>query len=118
MTAVMDDEREIDLSRWKQAAIERWWLVAAGLVAGIVIGAIYSLAGGSVWQASVLLAPGQAFSPNGSPVLVYQSSPRNINNIATSESALERAARAAHIPVAALRGHVSTQSLSTGLGSS
>jgi capsular polysaccharide biosynthesis protein len=120
VTAVtdMDAEREIDLGRWKQAAVDRWWLVAAGLVAGIVVGALYSLSGGSVWQASVLIAPGQAFSPNGSPVLVYQSSPRNINDIATSESALEKVARKVHVPVSELRGHVSTQSLSTGLGSS
>ena len=120
MTAVTDAgaEREIDLSRWKQAAVERWWLVAAGLVAGVVVGAVYSLSGGSVWQASVLIAPGQAFSPNGSPVLVYQSSPRNINEIATSESALRRVAAKAHVPVSELRGHVSTQSLSTGLGTS
>jgi len=111
-------EREIDLARWKQAVVERWWIVVAGMVAGIVVGALYSLSGGSVWEASVLIAPGQAFSPNGSPVLVYQSSPRNINVIATSESALERAAKAARVPVSSLRGHVSTQSISTGLGSS
>jgi capsular polysaccharide biosynthesis protein len=114
----IDAEREIDLGRWKQAAFERWWLVAAGLVAGVVVGAVYSLSGGSVWQASVLIAPGQAFSPNGSPVLVYQSSPRNINEIATSESSLEKVARKSHVPISDLRGHVSTQSLSTGLGSS
>ena len=89
-------EREIDLSRWRDALVNRWWLVAAGLVAGILVGGVYSLSGGSVWEASVLLSPGQAFSPNGSPVLVYQSSPRSINEIATSESALERAAAKAH----------------------
>jgi capsular polysaccharide biosynthesis protein len=111
-------EREIDLGRWKQAVVERWWIVVVGLVAGIVAGGLFSLSGGSVYQASVLIAPGQAFSPNGSPVLVYQSSPRNINDIATSESALEKAARAAHVPVRDLRGHVTTQSLSTGIGSS
>jgi capsular polysaccharide biosynthesis protein len=111
-------EREIDLARWKQAVVERWWIVAAGVVVGILVGAVYSLSGGSVWQASVLLSPGQAFSPNGSPVLVYQSSPRNINVIATSESALERASRKARIPTSQLRGRVSTQSISTGLGSS
>ena len=120
MSAVTDAgaEREIDLGRWKQAVAERWWIVAAGVVAGVAVGALLSLAGGSVWQASVLVAPGQAFSPNGSPVLVYQSSPRNINDIATSESALEKVARKIHVPVSDLRGHVSTQSLSTGLGSS
>ena len=79
MSAVTDAgaEREIDLGRWKQAVAERWWIVAAGVVAGVAVGALLSLAGGSVWQASVLVAPGQAFSPNGSPVLVYQSSPNS-----------------------------------------
>jgi capsular polysaccharide biosynthesis protein len=120
MSAITDTgaEREIDLSRWKQAAVERWWVVAAGLVAGVVVGALYSLSGGSVWEAAVLVAPGQPFTPSGSPVLSYQSSPRSIDVLVTSESALERAAAKAEIPVGKLRGHVSTQSVSTGLGSS
>jgi hypothetical protein len=120
MSAVTDPgaEREIDLGRWKQAAIEHWWLVAAGLVAGIVVGALYSLSGGSVYQASVLLAPGQPFSPQGSPVLSYQSSPRAIEKLVTGESALKRAAKTAGIGVGALRGHISTQTVATGASSS
>jgi uncharacterized protein involved in exopolysaccharide biosynthesis len=120
MSAVTDlgAEREIDLGRWKQAAIERWWLVAAALVAGIIVGALYSLSGGSVYQASVLLAPGQPFSPTGAPVLNYQSSPRAIEKLVTGESALKRAAKAAGIGVGALRGHVSTQTVATGASSS
>jgi capsular polysaccharide biosynthesis protein len=118
VTAVtdLDAEREIDLGRWKQAAVERWWLVAAGLVAGIVVGAILSLSGGSVFQASVLIAPGQAFSPNGAPVLNYLSSPRGINDLVTSESTLKAAAERAHVSVTKLRGHVSTQTVLTGAG--
>jgi capsular polysaccharide biosynthesis protein len=118
VTAVtdMDAEREIDLGRWKQAAVDRWWLVAAGLVAGIVVGALYSLSGGSVFQASVLIAPGQAFSPNGAPVLNYFSSPRGINDLVTSESTLKTAAERAHVSVTKLRGHVSTQTVLTGAG--
>jgi len=120
VTAVtdMDAEREIDLGRWKQAAVDRWWLVAAGLVAGIVVGALYSLSGGSVFQASVLLAPGQPFSPQGSPVLSYQSSPRAIQQLVTSEAALKRASHAAGIGVGRLRGRVSTQTVSTGASTS
>jgi capsular polysaccharide biosynthesis protein len=120
MSAITDTgaEREIDLGRWKQAAADRWWLVAAGVVAGIIVGALYSLSGGSVWQASVLIAPGQPFTPSGSPVLSYQSSPRSIDVLVTSESALKRAGAQAHVPVEKLRGHVTTQSISTGLGSS
>jgi uncharacterized protein involved in exopolysaccharide biosynthesis len=111
-------EREIDLGRWKQAAVERWWLVAAGLVAGAVLGALLAISGGSVYEASVLLAPGQPFSPQGSPVLSYQSSPRAIQQLVTSESALKRAAKVAGIGVESLRGHVSTQTVSTGASTS
>ena len=120
MSAVTDAgaEREIDLGRWKQAIVDRWWIVAVGVVAGIVAGALFSLSGGSVWEASALVAPGQPFTPSGSPILSYQSSPRSIDVLVTSESALKRAAAAAHIPVSKIRGHVSTQSVSTGLGSS
>ena len=119
MSAVTDAgaEREIDLGRWKQAIVDRWWIVAVGVVAGIVAGALFSLSSGSVWEASVLVAPGQPFTPSGSPVLSYQSSPRSIEVLVTSESALKRAAAAAHVPVGKIRGHVSTQSVSTGLGS-
>jgi len=81
-------------------------------------GALFSLSGGSVYQASVLIAPGQPFSPQGSPVLSYQSSPRAIEKLVTSESALKRAARAAGIGIGALRGHVGTQTVSTGASSS
>src|SRR6266404_2785323 len=107
MTAVtdVDAEREIDLGRWKQAAVERWWLVAAGIVAGLVVGGLYSLSGGSIYQASVLLATSQPFSPNGSPVLSYQSSPRAINELATDPATLKQVAAQAHIPVGKLRGH-------------
>lgn len=109
-------EREIDLARWRQALVRRWWIVAGGLLAGIIVGAVVSLSGGSVYQASVLLAPGQAFSPNGAPILNYYSSPRGISELVGSERALKEAARAAGIGVGALRGHVSTQSISTGAG--
>lgn len=120
MSAVTDAgvEREIDLGRWKQAAVQRWWLVAAGLVVGAIIGGLYSLSGGSIWQASVLIAPGQPFSPQGSPVLSYTSSPRGIEQVVTSQAALKRAAKAAGIGVGALQGHVSTATVSTGASSS
>jgi capsular polysaccharide biosynthesis protein len=109
-------EREIDLGRWRQALVARWPLVAAGLLVGVVGGLILSLSGGSVYQASVLISPGQAFSQSGAPILTYQSSPRGINALLTSESVLKEAARAAHISVAQLRGNVNTASVSTGAG--
>ncbi|HZQ02848.1 MAG TPA: hypothetical protein VFA88_02385 [Gaiellaceae bacterium] len=112
----LDAEREVDLSRWRSSLVGRWWLVAAGLVAGAVIGGIVSISGGSVWQASVLLSPAQAFSPSGAPVLNYNSSPRGINDLVTSEATLAEVAAKTNIPIGQLRGNVTTQSIQTGAG--
>jgi capsular polysaccharide biosynthesis protein len=109
-------EREIDLARWKQAAIERWWVVAAGIVAGIIVGGLYSLSGGTLYRASVLIAPGSAFSPSGAPVLNYLSSPRGINDLVTSEATLKQAADQTKVGIGQLRGHVTTANISTGAG--
>ena len=109
-------EREIDLARWREAVVARWWVAVAGLLVGVVAGLILSLSGGSVYQASVLISPGQAFSQSGAPILTYQSSPRGINALLTSESVLKEAAHAAHIGVTQLRGNVNTASVSTGAG--
>jgi capsular polysaccharide biosynthesis protein len=111
-------EREIDLGRLRAALAARVWIVVAGLVAGLIVGGLYSLSGGSSYKASTLIAPGQPLSPGGQPVLTYQSSPTTIGDIATSEAALKRAAAAAHMPVGELRGHVTTATVSTGLGAS
>ena len=110
-------EREVDLARWRRALVARWWLPVGGAAAGVLIGALLSLSGGTVFKASVLISPGQAFSPSGAPVLSYNSSPKGINTLLTSESVLKQAARAAHIGVAQLRGNVSTAPVSTGAGS-
>lgn len=109
-------EREIDLGRWKQAAVERWWIIAAGLVAGAVIGALYGLTGGSLYQASVLISPGQAFSPSGAPVQNYDSSPRGINDLVTAGDTLAATAKQAHVSLSQLRGHVTTATVLTGSG--
>ena len=118
MSAVNDPgaEREVDLGRWKQAAVEYWWLVAAGIVAGIVVGGLYSLSGGTLYRASVLIAPGSAFSPSGAPVLNYLSSPLGINKLITAEATLKQAADQSKVGVGQLRGHVTTSNISTGAG--
>ncbi|MBV8080622.1 MAG: hypothetical protein JO186_09665 [Actinobacteria bacterium] len=116
-TVPYDAEREVDLSGWRAALVERWWVVAAGLVAGAIVGGIVSLSGGSVWQASVELSPAQAFSPSGAPVLNYNSSPRAINDLVTSEATLAQVSAKTNVPVSELRGNVTTQSIATGAGS-
>jgi uncharacterized protein involved in exopolysaccharide biosynthesis len=116
MATDLGAEREIDLRGWWDALLARWWIVAAGLVVGLVIGGLYSLSGGSAYTATAEIAPGQPLAPGGQPVLTYQSSPTTIQNIVTAEDSLKRAAAQAHMSVGELRGNVTTSTVATGIG--
>jgi hypothetical protein len=100
-------EREIDLRGWLAAFRSRWPIAVAGLVIGVIIGALYSLTGGSTYTATALIAPGQAFNPAGNAaVLTYLTSETAINTIATSAATIAAAAQKAGIGPGELRGHV------------
>ena len=60
-----DAEREVDLHRHWNALVERWWLPAAGAVAGIVIGLLVSFGGNQVYTAKTTVYLGQPLSPTG-----------------------------------------------------
>jgi uncharacterized protein involved in exopolysaccharide biosynthesis len=110
----LDAEQEVDFRRYGRLLALRWWLVAAGLLIGIVLGWAAAAGGGSVWTATALISLGQPTSPGGVAVNYYTSNPRNINEIARSESAVKQAARVAGEPVSALRGNISTGTVGTG----
>lgn len=103
-------EREVDLrSVWERIAA-RWWLPVLGAVAGLVAGILLALGGGKVYEAETLLAMGQPFSPNGgAPVASFLTNGRAVAEIIRSEAAIEKAARASGMRVAALRGNVASQ---------
>src|SRR5689334_18849741 len=105
-------EREIDLRGWLEALKSRWWIALVGLVIGAIIGAVYSLSGGSTYSATALIARGQAFNPGGNtPVLSYLSSPTAIEALATSPAALKYAAAKAGMSPGELRGHITTSTV-------
>jgi uncharacterized protein involved in exopolysaccharide biosynthesis len=105
----LDAEQELDLrSVWERIAA-RWWLPVLGIVLGLVVGFALALGGGKVYEAETLVAMGQPFSPNGgAPVQSFLTNPRAVSEIIRSESALRKAANAAHLRVRSLRGKVST----------
>jgi uncharacterized protein involved in exopolysaccharide biosynthesis len=110
-------EREIDLVELGRGLLRFWWVVVAGVVLGAIVGALYSASGGSTYEATARVAPGQAFNPSGSSaVLTYLTSQAAINEIATSEGALEQAASAAGVPVSKLRGQVTTSAVNQTTG--
>ncbi len=105
-----DAEREVDLRSYLSALTLRWWLPAAGLVGGIIIGLLISLGGRQVWTANTTVYLGQPLSPTGSVQIQSDATnPSEVGVIIHSEANLRRAARAADMPVSKLRGHVSSR---------
>jgi uncharacterized protein involved in exopolysaccharide biosynthesis len=105
-------ERDIDLRSWWRAFKSRWWIAAVGLVAGVVVGALYSLSGGSSFTASALIAPGTAFNPSGStPVLTYLTSEAALSKLANEEATIVQAAAIAKMNPANLRGHITVNAV-------
>src|SRR5579862_5021832 len=112
-------EREIDLRSWWQALRARWWIAGVGLVAGVVVGGLYSLSGGSTYNATALVAPGQIFNPSGStPVLTYLTSQSAINTLLNQTGVVTEAARRAHMSPSQLRGHINVSAVNLQNGTS
>jgi uncharacterized protein involved in exopolysaccharide biosynthesis len=117
MAVVIDPEaeREVDLRRWWRALVRRWWIVVVGLVVGAVVGGLFSLSGGSTYEATAIVAPGQAFNPSGgTAVLTYLTNQAAVNEIATSEATLQEAAALVGVPASKLHDQVSTQAVTEG----
>jgi hypothetical protein len=112
-------EQEVDLGRYWRAIVAHWWLPVLGLIVGAFIGYLISLGGKEVWKASSTVYLGASYSPVGGVFLQGpQANPSTAGTIARAESSIEDAAARAGLRASDLRGHVSTQAVSTGAGSS
>jgi hypothetical protein len=114
--ADLDAEQEVDLGRYWNAIVARWWLPLAGVLVGALIGYLISLGGGDVWKASATIYLGASYSPTGAFLQGPQANPSTVGTIARSEDSIERAAAQAGIRSENLRGNISTQTISTGVG--
>ena len=61
----LDAEREVDLGRYADALVARWWLPVLGLLIGVVIGYLLSLGGKDVYRAEATVYVGTPFAPSG-----------------------------------------------------
>ena len=108
----LEAEREIDLRRWVDALVSRWWIAVAGLIIGAIVGAVLSLSGGSSYVASATIARGQVFNPAGTTqVQAYITSPAQIENLVTAPANVDAVAAKIGLPRSALRGHVTASTI-------
>ena len=109
-----DAEQEVDLrSAWERIAA-RWWLPVAGLVVGAIVGGLLAVGGGETYRAKAILYLGQPFTTSGGgQIQSLATNPRTVSEIVHSEFALKRAAQASGLRVGQLRGHVSSQAITS-----
>jgi hypothetical protein len=89
-----EGEQEVDFARYGRLLAVRWWLLAAGLVIGAVIGYGVSLGGNEVYKGSATVYLGQPYSPNGgSPLQTLQTNPSAVNGIVGSPTVIRTVAR-------------------------
>jgi hypothetical protein len=107
-------EREVDLRTLWSRLGERWWLPLAGLVAGAVVGVLVSVGSGQTWKAKTLLYLGQPFTvQGGGQIQSLATNPRTVSEIVHSEFALKQASEKSGLRMGQLRGHVTSQSVTT-----
>ena len=113
-------EQEVDFARYGRMLAVRWWLLAAGVVAGAVIGYLVSLGGSQVYLATATLYLGQPLSASGGfAVLNLQSNPSAVPAVIQSQSVDNTVANRCHAKNAsAFKNGISTQAISTGSSSS
>jgi capsular polysaccharide biosynthesis protein len=113
----LDAEEELDLGRYWNALLARWWLPVAGLVAGVAVGYLLSLGGHQVYQAKSQIYLGQPLSPNGtSQVQSLSTNPATVRQIVQAPYFQHKAEVKAGLPIGSLRSNVSTQSVSGSVG--
>ena len=107
-----DAEEELELSRYWDALLTRWWLPVAGLIAGAVIGYLLSLGGHNVYQAKATIYLGQPLSPTGtSQIQSLSTNPSTAKQVVLSPYWQRIAEQRAGLAAGSLTGHVSTQAV-------
>ena len=108
-------EQEVDFARYVRLLGVRWWLLAAGLVAGAVIGYLISLGGNQVYSASGTVYLGQPYTPTGSSLIQdTQTNPSAVGQVVNNQSVINAVARRCHAKPADFQKGISTQAVATG----
>ena len=108
----LEGEEELELGKYWNALVARWWLPVVGFVAGAVIGYLLALGGHQVYQAKSTIYLGQPLSPTGTgQINGLSTNPSTVKQVVLAPFWQHVAERRAGLPNGALRGHVSTQAV-------
>lgn len=112
-------EQEVDFARYVRLLGARWWLLAAGLVAGAVIGYLISLGGNQVYSATATVYLGQPYTPTGGALVQnIQTNPSAVTTAVQSTAVQNEVANRCHTKPGAFNRGISTQAIATGTAKS
>ncbi|HET8751871.1 MAG TPA: hypothetical protein VFM43_05035 [Gaiellaceae bacterium] len=105
-------EQEVDFAKYVRLLAVRWWLLAAGLVAGAVIGYLVSLGGTQVYAATATLYLGQPYSASGSVALQSpQTNPSTVGTVVHTQQVQQGVAAHCKANVKDFRKGISTKTV-------
>jgi Chain length determinant protein len=108
-------EQEVDFAKYVRLLAVRWWLLAAGVVAGAVIGYLVSLGGSQVYAASATIYLGQPYTPTGGSLVQNpQTNPSAVATDVQSQAVQNTVANRCKTKAAAFEKGISTQAVATG----
>lgn len=112
----LDAEREVDLGRYLDALVARWWLPIAGLVVGVAIGYLLALGGKDVYRAEATVYVGTPYTPGGNaPAQGVSTNANTVGRIARGQETISRVSEETGMPRRELRSGVSTRVIKSGL---
>jgi uncharacterized protein involved in exopolysaccharide biosynthesis len=108
-------EQEVDFAKYVRLLAVRWWLLAAGLVAGAVIGYLVSLGGSEVYSATATIYLGQPYTPTGGALVQnIQTNPSAVATAVQSQAVQNAVAqRCSNGKASAFAEGISTQAIAT-----
>jgi hypothetical protein len=114
----LDAEREVDIGRYLDALVARWWLPVVGLLVGVALGYLLSVGGEDTYSASSTVYIGSPYAPNGVTLLPASlvTNQSAVSRVVRSEETIELVSRESGMPRPKLRDGISTRQLASGQG--
>jgi 3-hydroxymyristoyl/3-hydroxydecanoyl-(acyl carrier protein) dehydratase len=103
-------EQEVDFGRYWRLLAARWWVVAAGLVFGAIVGYAVALGGTQTFKATATIYLGQPYTASGNVALQsLQTNPSIVGTVAHSAAIDGRVAVLCKVKASVFSGGISSQ---------
>jgi hypothetical protein len=111
-----DAEREVDIGRYLDALVARWWLPVLGVVLGVVIGYLLAIGGKDVYRAEATVYVGTPYNPGGTaPAQGISTNANTVGRIARGQETISKVSEETRMSRRELRSGISTRVVKTGL---